>query len=88
LVNLQGSQWSPNEHYLNFGLWALFLGEPLSLAESKFHFRTRAEDVGATDLASFFGAINNLQTITDVRDAEKSGRLTGLMTKELRDALG
>jgi hypothetical protein len=87
LVNLQGSQWSADDHYLHFALWPLALGEPPTLAESKFQFRARGEDIGATDLASFFMAADDLTTLRDLREAEEHGRVAGLMTKELRDLL-
>ena len=54
LINLQRSQWADEGRYLNFALWPLALGEPPSISESKFHFRTRAESIGATDLTGMF----------------------------------
>ena len=84
LVNLQKSQWS-SENYLNFALWAVRLGEPPKLDESKFHFRTRAEDLGAHDVEAFFVAADQLSTITALRNAEESGQIAGLMAKELRE---
>lgn len=83
LINLQKSQWSPEHRYLNFALWPLSLGEPPTIAESKFHFRTRAESMGATDLCSFFSAAGKLSTLAELRAASRSGRVSGLTTKEL-----
>ena len=83
LINLQKSQWS-SENYLNFALWAVALGEPPKLDESKFHFRTRAEDLGARDLASFFAAADRLTTLERLRNEEETGQIAGLMDKELR----
>jgi hypothetical protein len=57
LVNLQGSQWSQEENYLNFALWCLAFGEPSSMVEYKFHFRMRAEELGVSDAFAFFAAI-------------------------------
>ena len=84
LINLQKSQWS-SENYLNFALWAVAFGEPPKLDESKFHFRTRAEDLGAHDVDGFFAAAERLSTIKALRNAEESGQIAGLMAKELRD---
>ena len=87
LINLQRSQWADEERYLNFALWLLAYGEPPTLAESKFHYRTRAEDMGATDLTSFFAVADSLRTLAALWEAEESGRIAGLTTKELRDLL-
>ena len=45
LFNLQKSAWSKDVNYLNFALWPLELGEPPSIAESKFPFRKRVDDL-------------------------------------------
>ncbi|MCL6739833.1 DUF4304 domain-containing protein [Sphingomonas sp. RB56-2] len=87
LVNLQKSQWSSDDHHLNFALWPLAIREPPTVAESKFKFRTRGEDLGASDLATLFAAADELNTLSDLRDAERAGRVTGLMAKDLRDLL-
>jgi hypothetical protein len=87
LVNLQRSQWSADDHYLNFALWPLAMGEPPSIAESKFQFRTRGECLGAVDLPGFFAAADELKTLAALRDAESSGRVVGLMTQKLRALL-
>ena len=87
LVNLQRSQWSRDDHYLNFALWPLALGRPPSIAESNFHFRTRGEAMGATDLASFFSCAEELTSLCQLRAADASGQVSGLMTKELRALL-
>jgi hypothetical protein len=87
LVNVQRSQWSSEDQYLNFALWALAFGEPPSIAESEFHFRTRAEDMGATDLASFFSCANELSTLVGLHAANASKRIAGMMTKDLRALL-
>ena len=86
LVNLQKSQWSPEVRYLNFALWPLALGEPPTIAESKFQFRTRAEQFRVDDLASFFSRTDELGTLAQLRDAEAAG-LSGLMSKTLRALL-
>ena len=87
LINLQRSQWSSEDHYLNFALWPLAMGEPPSLAESKFHFRARAGDMGAINLSAFFSCADRLCTLDDLRAAEKSGTVTGLMTTQLQGLL-
>jgi hypothetical protein len=68
-------------------LWAVAIGEPPTVAESKFHFRTRGEDLGANDLASFFSCADRLSTLAELGAAEASGRVAGLMSKELRALL-
>lgn len=87
LINLQRSQWDHEGRYLNFALWPTALGEPPTLAESKFHFRTRAESVGATDLAGLFSAADRLDTLAALREAVASKTVAGLTTKALRDLL-
>jgi len=87
LINLQRSQWADEGRYLNFALWPLALGEPPSIAESKFHFRTRGESMGAIDLTSVFSGADALTTLDELSAAEASGRLSGLMTRELRELL-
>jgi hypothetical protein len=87
LINLQKSQWS-EERYLNFAMWALALGEPSTLAENKFHFRTRGEKMAA-DLEGFFSAADRLRTLDDVRAATASGpgRISCLMNGPLQALL-
>lgn len=87
LVNLQRSQWSPDDHYLNFALWPLAFSEPPTIAESKFHFRTRAERMGATNLSEMFARADALATLAQLRTAEASGQISGLVTLKLRDLL-
>ena len=87
LVNLQRSQWSPEDRYLNFALWALAMGEPPTTAESKFHFRTRGEAMGGSNLRSFFACADRLSTLAELGAAEASGRVSGLMRWELRELL-
>lgn len=87
LINIQRSQWSSEGYYLNFALWPLAFGEPPTIAEAKFHFRTRGESTGATDLASFFSRADELSTLSQLHAADNSGRVEGLMTKELRAVL-
>jgi len=87
LVNLQHSQWSSEERYLNFAMWPLALGEPPTIAESKFHFRTRGAYMGANDVSSFFATVDELSTLGGLREANTSGRIAGLVTKELRGLL-
>ena len=87
LINLQRSQWHPEDRYLNFALWPLALGEPPSIAESKFHFRTRADSIGATDLTSLFTRADALTTLSELGAAKASGHLAGLMTLQLQELL-
>jgi hypothetical protein len=88
LVNFQVSRWSPDENYLNFALWPLALGEPPATAESKFLFRIRAEDLGATSEATFFARIRGrFETLDQLRTALASGPLNGMVDRELRDLL-
>lgn len=87
LVNLQGSAWSKDQSYINFALWPLALGEPATVAESKFMFRTRAEDLGATDPDGLFNAADRLQTLEDLRAALTAGTASGLVSVELRRLL-
>lgn len=87
LLNLQRSQWDGEVRYLNFALWALALGEPPTIAESKFHFRTRAESIGATDLNGVFTRADALATLAELSAADASGHVPGLMTRELRELL-
>ena len=87
LINLQRSQWDGEGRYLNFALWPLALGEPPCIAESKFHFRTRAESMGATDLIGVFSQADAITTLAELGAADASGRIPGLMTWELRELL-
>jgi hypothetical protein len=85
LVNLQRSQWS-DERYLNFAMWPLALGEPPTVAENKFHFRTRAEKMAA-DLDGFFACADRLGTLDDLRAATASGEISCLMTGPMQALL-
>ncbi len=87
VVNLQKSQWSKDISYLNFALWPLEFGEPPTLAESKFHFRTRAEVMKVGNLEGFFEEAGNLTTIAELAAALKAKRISGLVSKELRPLL-
>lgn len=87
LLNLQRSRWSDEDRYLNFALWPLALGEPPSIAESKFHFRTRAESLGATDLPGVLSRADALTTLAELGAAAAAGRVPGLMSRELRALL-
>lgn len=87
LVNLQGSAWSPDQTYLNFGMWPLVLGEPSSLAESKMMFRTRAEELGATDPDALFDAADRLQSLQELRSELAARSVSGLVSVELRHLL-
>lgn len=85
LVNLQASQWAADDNYLNFAVWPLALGEPPSYAESKFLFRIRAEDLGATDETAFFDAINGqFDTLDQLRSALASRPLSAMVHRDLR----
>lgn len=88
LVNLQNSAWSSHDTYTNFALWPLALGEPPIIAESKFLFRTRAEDLGATEPDALFRAVDRLHTLADLRIALGAHELTGMLGWQLRDLLG
>lgn len=87
LINLQRSQWADEGRYLNFALWPLALGEPPSIAESKFHFRTRAESIGATDLTGVFLQADALTSLVELSRAQAAGCVSGLITGELRALL-
>ena len=87
VVNLQRSQWSKATHYLNFALWPLALGEPISFAESKFHFRTRAESMAARNLRDFFVEADKLTTLVELATALDTKRISGLVSKNLRPLL-
>jgi len=87
LVNLQFSQWSPEDRYLNFALWPLVFGEPISITESKFPFRVRAENI-AKDLSSLFLVAERFETLSALRQAHLSGHLRqAALTKELNRLL-
>ena len=88
LVNLQGSAWSTDQNYLNFGLWPLALGESNTFAESKMMFRTRAEAFGAFDPDTLFDAADRLQSLEDLRASLARGSVSGLVSLELRLLLG
>lgn len=87
LVNLQRSQWSKDTRYLNFALWPLALGEPPSLAERRFHFRTRAESMAVSDLEAFFVEADRLTTLAALAVAIGTKRISGLVSKDLRPLL-
>jgi hypothetical protein len=87
VVNLQRSQWSKDTQYLNFALWPLALGEPPTFAESKFHFRTRAESMAARDLGDFFIEADKLTTLVELAAALNTKRISGLVSKNLRPLL-
>ncbi len=87
LVNLQGSAWSKDQSYINFALWPLALREPATVAESKFMFRTRAENLGATDPDALFDAADRLQSLEDLRAVLTAGNASGLVSVELRRLL-
>ncbi|NNU80174.1 DUF4304 domain-containing protein [Halovulum dunhuangense] len=87
LLNLQHSQWAPEDRYLNFALWPLALGMPPSLSERRFLFRTRADVPGASDLDEFFAVIDGLRSLAQLRDALGMRRISGLVSKDLRPLL-
>lgn len=88
MVNLQHSQWSRDKSYLNFALWPLALGEPTTFAESKYHFRSRAESMGVQRLDQFFDEANRLATLAELSEALRTRRISGLVRKELAALLG
>lgn len=87
LVNVQRSAWAADQSYLNFALWPLALGEPSAVVESKFMFRTRAEDLGVTDAEALFDAADRLESLQLLRAALASSALSGLVSVELRRLL-
>ena len=87
LVNLQGSAWSKDVSYCNFALWPLALGEPTSMAESKFLFRTRADSLGAADPEALFEISDKLASMADLGEALRAGTVSGLVTLRLRELL-
>jgi hypothetical protein len=87
LVNLQGSAWSSDVSYVNFALWPLALGEPTSMAESKFLFRARAERLGASSPEALFDAADRLQSLADLRAAIAARAAIGLVTVQLQALL-
>jgi hypothetical protein len=87
VINLQKSQWLKDISYLNFALWPLKLGEPPTLAESKFHLRMRAEAMRVRSLESFFEQAEKLTTVTELAAALDAKRISGLVSKELRPLL-
>ncbi|TPL81577.1 DUF4304 domain-containing protein [Mesorhizobium sp. B2-3-13] len=80
LINLQKSSWSSDANYLNFALWPLVFGEPPTLAESKFHFRMRADDI-----QTLFAVAEDLRSLDDL--ARNRARITGLTTIALTNLL-
>jgi hypothetical protein len=87
LINLQGSAWSKDVSYCNFAMWPLALGEPISMAESKFLFRTRAESLGAADPEALCKISDKLGSMTDLREALHAGAVSGLVSVRLRELL-
>lgn len=88
LINLQASQWSRDDEYLNFAFWPLAFGEPPTIAESKFPFRARAEDLGAESLEAFFSIIENRLKSTDqLHVAVAADEVSGLISRQFRDLL-
>lgn len=87
LVNLQRSQWSKEDSYLNFALWPTLMGEPPSLTENTFPFRLRVEGIDGYDISAFllrlerdFGSLNRLrQSIEAYR--------SGYVTLQMQDIL-
>ncbi|MBL8578911.1 MAG: DUF4304 domain-containing protein [Mesorhizobium sp.] len=80
LINLQNSAWSDDVNYLNFALWPLAFGEPPTLAESKFHFRVRADS-----LQTVFGLADELKSLSDLLTHPM--RVNSLTTKALTSLL-
>jgi len=80
LINLQKSAWSNDANYLNFALWPLAFGEPPTLAESKFHFRMRADGI-----QTLFAAAEELKSLGDL--ARSRARITGMTTIALTNLL-
>lgn len=88
LVNIQRSAWSSDQGYVNFALWPRALGEPTTIAESKFMFRTRAEDLGAGNVNMLFDAADRLQSLANLQMARDTRAVSGLVSVELRRLLG
>jgi hypothetical protein len=87
LVNIQRSTWSSDQSYVNFALWPRALGEPKTIAESKFMFRTRAEDLGAGDVNMLFDAADRLQSLANLQTALDTRAVSGLVSVELQRLL-
>lgn len=87
LINLQRSAWSKEEAYVNFALWALEMGQPSSLIESKFHFRTRADDLGATSVKDLLAVADQLCTLDALRLALVQREIPALVSADLRTLL-
>ena len=83
IVNLQRSQWSKDRTYLNFALWPLAMGEPPTLAESRFPFRTRAEAISAGSLSDLFDEADRLTTLQALAEALAEKRISGMVRKDL-----
>ncbi|MFD9901921.1 DUF4304 domain-containing protein [Mesorhizobium sp. NPDC059025] len=83
LVNLQRSQWSKEDNYLNFALWPLVMGEPPSLSESRFPFRLRVEGNLAALLPRLERDFGSLQRLRQSIEAYR----TAWVTLELRAIL-
>lgn len=87
LINLQFSDWSPDEGYLNFALWPLAFGEPPTISESKFPFRTRAELI-ARDMSTLFQVADRFGNLLAFRQAYEAGLLAqSFVTIELQQLL-
>jgi len=80
LINLQKSAWSNDANYLKFALWPLALGEPPTLAESKFHFRMRVDGI-----QTLFAVAEELKSLGDL--ARNRARITGMTTIALTNLL-
>lgn len=87
LINLQFSDWSPDEGYLNFALWPLAFGEPPTIAQSKFPFSTRAELI-ARDIPTLFQVADRFGNLPAFRQAYEAGLLAqSSVTIELQQIL-
>jgi hypothetical protein len=87
LINLQHSQWSAEDGYINFAIWPLRFGEPDTLAASKFPFRIRAESV-ARDLTTLLEVADRFESLTALREAYAARLLdSGFVSKEMRTLL-
>ncbi len=86
LVNLQRSQWSKEDNYLNFALWPLVMGEPPSLAENRFPFRLRVETPGG--IAAFLPLLErDFGSMLRLRESIGAYRAVAWVTLKLRAIL-
>lgn len=88
LLNLQRSQWSKEDNYLNFALWPLVMGEPPSLSENRFPFRLRVERLDGRDIAAFLLRLDrDFGSLQRLRQSIETYRGVGMTTLALQAIL-